>query len=384
MPGPGATASGSRGRSPGGGRRERRPDRRRGAVAALALITVAGLLAACSGDSGDSGGSGDPGGSGGSSVPNGRSSAGSPGPAPTEPRPAPGRGTSSTLGAGSRGARAVEGTLRTADGRERTYRVFAPVAPPTGAGRLPLLVALHGGGGSGEQFRRASRFDSLAASGRAVVVYPDGTPVARRGYTWNARTCCGTASREGVDDVGFVRRLVASLEKRYRIDPARVFAAGHSNGGMFAYRLACEAADVVAAVGVQSGTLEQPGCHPARPVSLIHIHGSADGNVPLAGGLGPDSRRGVPFQPPLAGAATLAAADGCPPEPAVATDPSNRALTVRTWVPCRGGAEVRFVTVDGAGHPWMGSPRRRSRETAGAGVDSSAMIWSFLEAHPRR
>ncbi len=88
--------------------------------------------------------------------------------------------------------------------------------------------------------------------------------------------------RKQVDDVEFVRRLLDTIEEQYSIDPTHVFAAGHSNGGFMAYWLACELSDRIVAVGLQSGGLGLASCDPAQPVSLLHIHGTADTNVPIA------------------------------------------------------------------------------------------------------
>ena len=84
----------------------------------------------------------------------------------------------------------------------------------------------------------------------------------------------GPAARQKVDDVGFIRLLIASLRSQYEIDPARVFASGHSNGGILAYRLACELSDEIVAIGVQSTVLEISPCRPTHPVSVLQIHGS--------------------------------------------------------------------------------------------------------------
>ena len=79
---------------------------------------------------------------------------------------------------------------------------------------VPLLVALHGGTGSGTQFEQNSGFDQLADRYGFIVVYPDGVGIGRKGNalrTWNGGGCCGPAARQQVDDVGFIRQLVEQL-----------------------------------------------------------------------------------------------------------------------------------------------------------------------------
>ena len=197
-------------------------------------------------------------------------------------------------------AKTTDGTLRTPDGRVRTYHVYVPSTVVAGAGgaAVPLLVALHGGTGWGTQFERNSGFDGLAEANRFIVVYPDGIGIGANGTdlrTWNGGDCCGPAARQKVDDVGFIRLLIARLRSQYRIDPAHVVATGHSNGGILAYRLACELSDEIAAIGVQSAALEVNACRPSHPVSALQIHGSADQNIPINGGLGPKAISGVAF-----------------------------------------------------------------------------------------
>jgi polyhydroxybutyrate depolymerase len=191
---------------------------------------------------------------------------------------------------------------------------------------------------------------------------------------------------QNVDDVAFISQLIDQLEREHQIDAARVTAAGHSNGGIMAYRLACELADKITAIGVQSSALEIPSCHPSQPVSVIHIHGSADQNVPIDGGKGPRGISQVAFNPPIDGVHTLAAANGCPSDPTTTTEGD---VTTDAWAPCRRDTAVEFVKVNGANHAWMGhAPSSKLAEvivgTPYMGLDSSAEIWAFLAAHPRR
>ncbi len=249
--------------------------------------------------------------------------------------------------------------LVTSDRRTRSYHLFVPAALPTGP--VPLLVALHGGTGSGTQFQRQSGFDDLAEAGGFLVVFPDGVGRGResdRLRTWNGGYCCGTAATQNVDDVGFIDQLIDAIAAEYPVDPTRVFAAGHSNGGIMAYRLACELSDRIVAIGLQAGSLGVDECDPSQPVSILHLHGTADENHPIEGGEGPKSIADVSFNSAAYSVETTAAAMGCEPEP---TDSS--------WTQCDGGVEIRLVAVAGAPHSWM--------------ADESVVILEFLLNHPR-
>ncbi len=272
------------------------------AIATLPVIAVATL--ACAGPSGASGASG------------------------VVPHGAPIRPAAAAVGT------VVQGSLRTPDGRLRTYRVYVPRSLPAHR-PVPLLVALHGGGGSGAQFERNSGFDGLAESNRFLVVYPDGTPAGRiPGLdVWNAGGCCGAAeqARGNVDDVRFISLLIARLERKFHVDRSRVFATGHSNGAMLGLRLACRLSGKIAGVAVQSGTLFVDRCTPAHPVSVLEIHGTADQHVPIDGGKGPKDISGAVYPPPVQGLETLAARDHCRRGPATSVDSKNHDLTYETW-----------------------------------------------------
>ncbi len=89
----------------------------------------------------------------------------------------------------------------------------------------------------------------MAAAQGIAVAYPDGI-----GGSWNAGGCCGQAEADDLDDVGFILALVDELVASYSIDPDRVYLTGFSNGGLLAYRLACES-DRFAAIAPVGATL---------------------------------------------------------------------------------------------------------------------------------
>src|SRR5690606_41449164 len=76
-----------------------------------------------------------------------------------------------------------------------------------------------------------------------IAVFPNGLSPARSGMlaTWNAGACCARARDEQVDDVGFLRAVLADVKRRIRVDASRVYVVGMSNGAMMAYRIACQA-----------------------------------------------------------------------------------------------------------------------------------------------
>jgi len=175
-------------------------------------------------------------------------------------------------------------SITTADGRTRSYRVV-DLSDGTPA---PLLFVLHGFGGTAAMMSESSEIDQTFADRydlHPVVVYPNGTG-AEDGLpqSWNAGGCCPFSTFDLVDDVAFFDQLIDDLMARYDIDTERVWVVGHSNGGMMAYRLACELSSRVTAIGVAAGALMIDSCSPTRPVAALHVHGELDTVVPITGG----------------------------------------------------------------------------------------------------
>src|SRR6185437_10995847 len=119
---------------------------------------------------------------------------------------------------------------------ERSYLLHVP-ANASGR-RLPLVIALHGAGADAARFADETQFAAAADTRGMIVAFPNGTPGARGGRTFNAHFCCGEAVRQEVDDVGFIGAVIDDIARHYPLDRRRVYATGMSNGGMLAYVLA--------------------------------------------------------------------------------------------------------------------------------------------------
>jgi len=284
---------------------------------------------------------------------------------------------SACLPVAARGTGKVSNEIIVYGGIPRRYRLYQPskLASPSS----PLVFVLHGGGlGSPDQVATDSHFDGQAERDGFLAVYPEGV-----GRTWNAGTCCGPAQRLNVDDVGFIRKLIDAISARYPVDPGRVFATGISNGGMMAYRLACDLSDRIAAIGPVAASMLVP-CHPPRRVSVIHIHGLQDRFVPYDGGVGPrsisrDSRPSVPSV-----IQRWREIDGCPGPPTVDRDPP---VTRTASLGCGEGTAVVLYTIDNAGHVWPGG---RTSVVGAAlfgspsnAIDATSVIAAFFAGHGR-
>ena len=267
-----------------------------------------------------------------------------------------------------------------ADGRARTYLVHAPAAS-AGQALLPVVIVLHGHGGTASKAMRLSGMNPKADAEGFLAVYPNGTSWADTPWrSWNAGSCCGYAEATGVDDVAFLRALIADLSRNFPVDPARIYVTGISNGGMMAYRAACELSDLVAAIAPVAGALSMSSCAPAHPVSVLIIHGTNDRYVPYEGGVSPathDDRN----DPPVAETAKRWAGwNRC----AVDAQEEVHGRVAHQWFPgCVEGAAVEVYTVKGGGHAWPGGRRawlfgdRPTRE-----LSATDAIWEFFASHP--
>ena len=227
------------------------------------------------------------------------------------------------------------------DGVPRRYELHVPTAYD-GRTPLPLVLNFHGLTSNPTQQREFSQMDMTADSRGFLVAYPEGLDVS-----WNGGLCCGRSAENGVDDVGFARAVIDDIAERGCIDPSRVYATGMSNGGFLSHRLACEASDVIAAIGPVAGVLgiDSSACTPSRPVPVVHFHGTADTLIPYDGQ--------NDFESVADTVAGWVARNGCtePPEVVLRTG----SVTCETTGGCDGDASVTLCTIEGGGHCWPGN-----------------------------
>lgn len=170
------------------------------------------------------------------------------------------------------------------DGRNRRFHLHVPPQQQNGPD-LPLLVVLHGGGGNGELVRAATGLDKLGVRQGFVVAFPDGTGrLPKKLLTWNSGALDVYAQRHDIDDVGFLKNVVISIQKKVAINSDRIYVVGHSNGGMMCHRLAREAADVFDGIAVVAGAMNFTATSSDVPIATMLIHGTDDKSVPIAGG----------------------------------------------------------------------------------------------------
>ncbi len=272
-------------------------------------------------------------------------------------------------------------------GLKRSYLLHLPAKPAAGTA-LALVIGLHGGLGSGKNFRHMTGFDALADAKGFIVAYPDGMHrhwADGRGVNW--------ADQHGVDDVAFISSLIDDVERIATVDTRRVYATGISNGGLMCERLGLELGARIAAIAPVAGNMPTalaqslPAAIPAMPVLIMN--GTADQLMPYDGGvvagdlgtvlsvdatialwrtLNHVERLGQPIATTLP---DLDQHDGCTVDEAI--------------YPGQQRTQVVLCKIIGGGHTWPSEPPDMliSRGLICRDISASAKIWEFFAAHPK-
>lgn len=289
----------------------------------------------------------------------------------------------------------------------RSYRVFVAEGLPT---PTPVVLVFHGGGGNAAREAKLSCpsddlsdpacLTGVAAREGFLIVYPDGTggKLLRNLHTWNAgggdgdwQCTSGQACKNDVDDVAYVREVLADLSTWANVDSQRVYATGLSNGGAMTHRVACELADDVAAIApVASGNQvsTSQGCFPSRPVPVFAIHGTEDPCWSFAGGpegcAQQDGKNKVGIEQTLD---FWVRNNACSAETTRETLPDTvddgTTTTLESWQGC--AADVVFARIEGGGHTWPNGNAFLSERRVGRierDWDGNQRIWDFFRDHP--
>lgn len=256
----------------------------------------------------------------------------------------------------------------------RTFKIHLPPGYNTNLS-FPLVIALHGGGHDADTMEYISKLSIKSDLENFIVVYPNGRKFLTR--TWNAGNCCGNSVTFNIDDVGFIDKMINKLKSDYNIDTTRIYLTGASNGGMMAYRLACEKPERFAAIAPVAATLQTSSpCLPNFKVPLIHIHSIPDTHVPFYGGHG-TGFAGV-YMPPIDSVLY------------VWSQINNCSTSQDTFYHTNGTLGIRFnncetcydvvlyLTSDG-GHSWPGGNQTTTGDSVSTQIDATDIIWDFFK-----
>ncbi len=257
------------------------------------------------------------------------------------------------------------------DGAERSFRVFVPpnYAPNKA---MPVVLNFHGVANDAWTQVLLSDMESKAEAAGFIAVHPEGR--ALPSTSWNAGACCQPAATLGVDDIGFVRVLLDRLTERLCVDPRRIYATGISNGGMLAYRLACEVSDRIAAIAPVAASLVHTPCKPPRPVPVMIFHGTLDSIVPYAGN-------------PLLGYPSVSANvehwtthNRCGDQKQSSFSKGD--ASCEAYTACQDGAQVEVCTILGGGHTWPGGLPVPQLGYTSLSLRATDAMWDFFLKHP--
>jgi polyhydroxybutyrate depolymerase len=171
------------------------------------------------------------------------------------------------------------------DGVTRDFELRVPAHESSET--LPVVMFLHGLGLTPQDMEGFTGATDRIEEDRFIAVYPAGL-VGTDGETrsWNAGNCCNEIGVEKHDDIGFLTALIDEMPD-YGGDPDSIFLAGFSNGGMLAYRAACDLGDEIAGIAVVAGAYNVSECSSTDPMPVVIVHGLLDPYIPYDGGESP-------------------------------------------------------------------------------------------------
>ena len=276
------------------------------------------------------------------------------------------------------------------EGIERQYRMYIPRSYD-GVEAVPLLLALHGGMGSAQQFEKQTGFNEIAERNGFIVVYPDGLGVFKYSlHVWNSGYI-RAGIVQNTDDILFLYTLIKHLQTTYRIDLSRIYMTGHSNGGMMTYRMGGEHAEIFAAIAPVSAAIggyaspESPYYQiptPTQPLSVVHVHGRLDKNVLYDGGETQEGinkgRRDVSVNESIAFWVTQ---NNCSKTPIVEQSVNAKVILTK-YVNGTDRSEVNLVTILNQNHYWDNMNRDVASERF-YGQSLAEMIWTLLKQYSK-
>ena len=143
---------------------------------------------------------------------------------------------------------------------------------------VPMVVALAGLTQDLDSLHHWLPIDPVADQHGFAVAYPEA--LGRKWSYWQGGgVLLPGQDTEEVDDVGFVAAVVETLIKEGVADPARVYVTGISRGALLSWTLACQRADLFAAVAPLSSAMtawQATNCHPSRPLPIVAVDGTED------------------------------------------------------------------------------------------------------------
>jgi polyhydroxybutyrate depolymerase len=256
---------------------------------------------------------------------------------------------------------------------------------------VPLVIALHGLGGTGANFRQWFYLDTVAQREGFATVYPDA--IEKR---WSyGRPIVGPMPEIGgktVDDAGYVAALIDHLVTRKIADPKRIYVTGMSRGALMAYTLACVLSDRIAAAAPIASSMtdhQRDDCRPTRPMPMLVIAGTEDHAQEYDGWLYRHGRLlSVPETIEFWRQRHRCRAQTGRFLPRRDENSPTRIVLIE-WAGCVEGAALRFYRIEGGGHhvpsiTAAGSPMSEQRfGRRNHDIEAAEEIWTFFTRFTR-
>ncbi len=274
---------------------------------------------------------------------------------------------------------------------ERCWDIYAPESiDPQHCleNSCPLVFDFHGFNSNPEIQKTLSGFDDLSDEFGFIVVYPLGYE-----NSWNSGWCCGEASENGIDDLGFILEISEQVENIWNTDNARRYLTGYSNGCSMVQKLANELSQFFTAAGCMAHYLLEPPSSNYSPIPLMEVHGVHDPVIPYGEtyGFSPWVQHscGNDCQGAISNLELWADMNGCS-----GSTPDIEIFefdySILGYNQCQNNASVQLFTLNLAHH----NPYKKDYPSNNlwapvtsdgnpTGIDSSLIVWEFLSQYTK-
>ncbi|NUN99193.1 MAG: T9SS type A sorting domain-containing protein [Saprospiraceae bacterium] len=253
-----------------------------------------------------------------------------------------------------------------------------------------LVLNLHGGSGNMVNAQGFSMLNPVSDQNNFIIAWPQGYGIAPPGFSWaDGRNT--SADQAGIDDVGFIDKLIDTLITRYNVDTNRIYICGFSNGGFMVQRLACQLPDrfaAMASLGSSMDTVLYQNCNPSKPIPIAFFNGTADPAMPYGGG--PlQNPQVIPVVPVDSTVQFWVAHNNCQTASPVfnfsdifTTD--NSTAELYNFTNCDCNANVSFYKLINGGHTWPGVYVASQASILGntnRDINAGIELWNFFSSH---